>query len=92
MEAQQKRSRAGSKDMFTQDVDRSKYLEGVSETKFIGYENLRSEDIKLLKDFEVYPAGDDSGVGGQRILIFDKSPFYAESGGQTGDSGTLMLE
>ena len=83
MKAQQKRSRAGSKDMFTQGIDRSKYLEGTPATHFVGYENLRSKDIKLLKDFE---------VGEQRVLVFDKSPFYAESGGQTGDSGTLMLE
>ncbi|MBU0625963.1 hypothetical protein KKG31_06340 [Patescibacteria group bacterium] len=74
MKEQQTRSRAGSKDMFKQDIDRSKYLEGIPATQFVGYEGLRSNDIKLLKDFE---------VGGQRILIFDKSPLYAESGGQT---------
>jgi alanyl-tRNA synthetase len=45
-------------------------LDGVPATKFIGYENITSEKSKLIKDFE---------VDGQRILIFDQSPFYAES-------------
>lgn len=83
MIAQQERSRAGSKDMFKQGVDRSKYVEGMLPTKFVGYGNLHSEDVKLLNDFE---------INGQRILIFDKSPLYGESGGQMGDSGKLILE
>ena len=83
MEAQQERSRAGSKDMFKQWTDRSKYVEWVTATQFIGYDNLHSEEVKLLKDFE---------VNGQRILIFDKTPLYGESGGQMSDSGVVTLD
>lgn len=83
METQQKRSRAGSKDMFKQGVDRSKYVEAMPPTKFIGYESLYSEEVKLLKDFE---------VNNQRILIFDTTPLYGEWWGQMGDSGKIILD
>ena len=83
MEAQQERSRAGSKDMFKQWVDRSKYVQWMPPTKFLGYGNLHSENVKLLKDFE---------VNGQRVLIFDTTPLYGEWWGQMGDSGKVILE
>ena len=56
--------------MFTKDIDRSKHLEGIPHTMFVGYETLHLEKPVMLKDFEVQ---------GQRVLIFDKTPFYAES-------------
>lgn len=83
MEAQQERSRAWSKDMFKQWVDRASYLQGIPPTKFLGYETLESDDIKLLKDFD---------VSWQRILVFDSTPFYAESGGQIWDRGVVTLD
>lgn len=83
MEAQQKRSRAWSKDMFKQGIDWANYLQWVSPTKFLGYETLTAEPTKLLKDFE---------IEGQRILIFDSTPFYAESWGQIWDKWIVLLD
>ncbi|HKL43771.1 MAG TPA: alanine--tRNA ligase-related protein [Candidatus Absconditabacterales bacterium] len=96
LEAQKERSRKSTK--FQKDIDRSKHLEGIPPTEFIGYDlnnyenslssgakskDLEFSDINLLKDFE---------VNGQKVLIFDKTPFYAESGGQKGDSGEIELD
>lgn len=83
MEAQQERSRAWSKDMFKQWIDRASHLQGITPTIFVGYETLESDGMKLLKDFE---------VGWQRILVFDKTPFYAESWGQMWDTGVVVLD
>jgi len=55
-------------------------------TKFVGYEVLET-DSKLFKIVE--KAG---GIGsGDKWAIIDVSPFYAESGGQVGDTGELTF-
>jgi len=83
MAAQQERSRAWSKDMFKQWVDRASHLQWIPMTIFVGYETLEAENMKLLKDFE---------VNWQRVLVFDTTPFYAESGGQMWDRWIVMLD
>ncbi len=83
MQAQQERSRAGSKDMFKQWTDRASYTQGIAPTQFIWYDALESDSIQLLKDFE---------IEWQRILIFDTTPFYAESWGQSSDKGIIKLD
>ena len=47
------------------------------ETKFTGYEK-QSDTGKLLKIVN---------LGEKRALVFDRTPFYAEGGGQIGDTG-----
>ena len=53
MQLQQERSRAWSKDMFKQWVDRANYLQGIPATIFVWYAALETEYMQLLKDFEV---------------------------------------
>jgi len=83
MSAQQERSRSWSKDMFKQWIDRANYLQWIAPTLFIGYETMESDGMKLLKDFE---------IEWQRILVFDKTPFYAESWGQMWDTWIIILD
>jgi alanyl-tRNA synthetase len=55
-------------------------------TEFVGYKTLKT-DAKLFKIVE--KAG---GIGsGDKWAIVDVSPFYAESGGQVGDTGELRF-
>ncbi len=61
-------------------------------TAFLGYDALDADGLQvvaLLKDgkpIDAINAGDDA------IVILDRTPFYAESGGQVGDTGTLAGE
>lgn len=61
----------------------------VSKTEFLGYDTLESDnkiqDIVLNGNLV-----DLANEGDEIMLIFDKTPFYAESGGQVGDKGVIL--
>jgi alanyl-tRNA synthetase len=59
-------------------------------TDFVGYESLTSEATVTRIGA---PAERESlAVGEEDVVFLDVSPFYAESGGQVGDTGTLRWE
>ncbi|MHB1484112.1 MAG: alanine--tRNA ligase [Saccharofermentanales bacterium] len=60
-------------------------------TEFIGYTDLECETtIKYLITGEDVPLlTEEVGVGETVTAIFDRSPFYAQSGGQAGDIGEI---
>ncbi|WP_243041446.1 alanine--tRNA ligase [Dyella sedimenti] len=58
-------------------------------TAFLGYEALRSERSKVVGIVRGGKQFDELGQGEEGLVILDRTPFYAESGGQVGDTGTL---
>ena len=64
-------------------------LNGVPETEFLGYELLSTESkvLALIRANEKVSAVSESVSA---YLILDKTPFYAESGGQVGDTGIIQ--
>lgn len=59
-------------------------------TKFVGYETLEAES-KLRQIISDDSKAIDFAAGAEVSLVFDATPFYAEAGGQVGDSGTVTI-
>ena len=87
MDAQRQRARAAG--TFKVDYSQSVQLEG--NTEFTGYQAVTGQCkvVALLKDGKSVDTlkAEESGV-----VVLDQTPFYAESGGQAGDSGYLRTE
>ncbi|HJW06482.1 MAG TPA: alanine--tRNA ligase [Rhodanobacter sp.] len=58
-------------------------------TVFLGYEALQAQACKVLGIVRGGKQVDQLGDGEEGLVILDRTPFYAESGGQVGDTGTL---
>jgi alanyl-tRNA synthetase len=85
MEAQRERARAASR--FGVDLRADVQLEHRSE--FLGYETGQASAhiVALLRDGQSVQSID---AGERAEVILDRTPFYAESGGQLGDTGELL--
>ncbi|HQP10217.1 MAG TPA: alanine--tRNA ligase-related protein, partial [Candidatus Omnitrophota bacterium] len=90
MEAQQKQSRASSK--MTGDVFTDTGLElNVPKTEFIGHERSRSMST-ILKLYIDNQKINEITAGDHVKIILDRTPFYAEAGGQVGDTGFITAD
>ena len=85
MEAQRERARAAGK--FSVDYNDAIKLEG--ETSFTGYELLEGDASTVVALFKEGEAVDTLQAGETGLVVLDETPFYAESGGQVGDTGAL---
>jgi alanyl-tRNA synthetase len=83
MAAQQERSRASSK--FKSGAQLG--YEGVK-TTFRGYDTL-SEEGRVVALYKGGTPVESLSTGEEGIVVLDRTPFYAESGGQVGDRGEL---
>jgi alanyl-tRNA synthetase len=71
----------------------SPVYQALPQTKFEGYRQTRSDNCEVLA---IIKSENGTGVGAQELkpgergeIVFDHTPFYADSGGQVGDIGSL---
>ena len=84
MNAQRERARAASKFSAGEGL---KY-DGPA-TTFLGYEQLAVEGATIVGLFRGSEAVSELKAGDEGAVVLDRTPFYAESGGQAGDAGSL---
>ena len=99
MEVQKERARAswkgsgeeGIKSIYRDIAHKIKGTQSLSKPQrdmFIGYDTLESEGtvLSLIKGNDMVKSASE---GEQVEIVFDKTPFYGESGGQVGDTGKI---
>ena len=82
-ENEMKNQKTRSREDASLDAGDWQVIRDSEETEFTGYE--KTEDEVLINKYRIVK------IKGKEVihLVFNKTPFYAESGGQTGDSGFI---
>ena len=87
MQGQKERARAASQ--FGVDYHDAISIDAV--TRFTGYDHL----LDRSKVLAIYADGKEVSsieAGTEAVVVLEQTPFYAESGGQAGDTGLLLNE
>lgn len=86
MEEQRQRARAAG----SFKVDYNDNLDIQGDTEFTGYEQLAGNS-SIVAIFKEGSSAERLLCGERGVVVLDSTPFYAESGGQAGDKGQLVV-
>lgn len=66
-------------------------LEGIEKTEFVGYTQMTA-NVKITAMVKDGARTESAETGDDIVLTLDRTPFYAESGGQVGDTGVIKTD
>ncbi|MCL1058919.1 alanine--tRNA ligase [Shewanella gelidimarina] len=85
----EQRSRAQAAGQFGTDYNEGLKID--AQSNFVGYEDLNNQATIIA----IYKAGESVSqlaAGDEAVIVLDNTPFYGESGGQSGDKGLLVAD
>ncbi|MBM3721736.1 MAG: alanine--tRNA ligase [Actinobacteria bacterium] len=91
MKEQRERAKADAKAKKTSHTDLSEYrkiADAAKRLEFVGYENFSAE-AKVVGVLVAGKSEKSASVGNEVEIILDRTPFYAEGGGQLADGGLI---
>ncbi|MEH7887132.1 alanine--tRNA ligase [Bacillus sp. JJ1609] len=91
MESQRERARAARQDVGSMQVQGGVLGDIKVSSEFVGYDTFESNSkiVALVKDGQL---AEKAAAGEEIDFILDITPFYAESGGQIADKGTITAD
>ena len=89
MQEQRDRARAARQETDSMKVQGGPLADYTDKSEFIGYDNLSAE-VRVLAIVADNEFVDVAGVDQKVLVVLDRTPFYAESGGQVSDRGVLF--
>lgn len=88
MQAQRERARAARQDGASMKIQGGPLAELTIKSEFVGYNELVTQS-NIVAMFAGNEAVEEVKEGDSCQIVLDRTPFYAESGGQVSDGGTL---
>ncbi|MCI8341812.1 MAG: alanine--tRNA ligase [Firmicutes bacterium] len=94
MRAQKERARAARAESNYMGADETVYnhIDTNLQTNFAGYDATCVDNAKIIAIVSNNAISDSASVGNDVSVFLDKTPFYAEMGGQVGDIGTIKTD
>ncbi|MGZ9584795.1 alanine--tRNA ligase [Paenibacillus marinisediminis] len=89
MEEQRERARSARQESESMKVQGGPLAELTDKSEFVGYDELNVTNAKVVAIIVDDALVDSAEAGQTAQIILDRTPFYAESGGQVSDNGSL---
>jgi len=86
---QQERGRASGKFGLQAQIS-TQVIKDLVPTVFLGYEQVETHNVSIAAILVDGETVDQISAGDEAIVLLDRTPFYAESGGQVGDTGRIV--
>ena len=75
---------------MTTDSSLAELSTSMAPSEFLGYTEISLDSANIVALLLEGQPAESAGVGSTVDILLDRTPFYAESGGQTGDRGMLV--